>query len=101
MKMIGISRRQDLIRIAKGAKTGFWNSTRQDSMARIGITGAGIIGCATAIHLIEKGHDVTVFEKDISGLPASVGNAGILAIPEIDPLARPDMLFSAPKWLLD
>lgn len=70
-------------------------------MARIGIAGAGIIGCATAIHLIEKGHEVTVFEKDIGGLPASVGNAGILAVPEIDPLARPDMILSAPKWLLD
>ncbi|KQV34997.1 MULTISPECIES: FAD-binding oxidoreductase [unclassified Rhizobium] len=70
-------------------------------MARIAISGAGIIGCATAVHLIERGHDVTVFEKDLSGLPASVGNAGILAVPEIDPLARPDMLFSAPKWLAD
>ena len=70
-------------------------------MARIGIAGAGIIGCATAVYLIEQGHDVTVFEKDIGGLPASVGNAGILAVPEIDPLARPDMILSAPKWLLD
>ena len=70
-------------------------------MARIAITGAGIIGCAAAVHLIERGHQVTVFEKDLSGLPASVGNAGILAVPEIDPLARPDMLFSAPKWLAD
>lgn len=70
-------------------------------MARIGIAGAGIIGCASAIHLIEQGHDVTVFEKDIGGLPASVGNAGILAVPEIDPLARPDMLLAAPKWLID
>ncbi|WP_349435971.1 FAD-dependent oxidoreductase [Pararhizobium sp. A13] len=70
-------------------------------MARIGIAGAGIIGCVTAIHLIEQGHDVKVFEKDLGGLPASVGNAGILAVPEIDPLARPDMILSAPKWLLD
>lgn len=71
------------------------------NMARIGIAGAGIIGCVTAIHLIEQGHDVKVFEKDLGGLPASVGNAGILAVPEIDPLARPDMILSAPKWLLD
>ncbi|MEK1930064.1 MAG: FAD-dependent oxidoreductase [Pararhizobium sp.] len=70
-------------------------------MARIGIAGAGIIGCATAAYLIEQGHDVTVFEKNLGGLPASVGNAGILAVPEIDPLARPDMILSAPKWLLD
>lgn len=70
-------------------------------MARIGIAGAGIIGCATALRLIEQGHEVTVFERDVGGLPASVGNAGILAVPEIDPIARPDMLLSAPKWLAD
>ncbi|MET0358834.1 MAG: FAD-dependent oxidoreductase [Pararhizobium sp.] len=70
-------------------------------MARIGIVGGGIIGCATAIHLIARGHDVTLFEQDASGLPASVGNAGIMAIPEIDPIARPDMLLSAPRWLAD
>ncbi|HXV29727.1 MAG TPA: FAD-dependent oxidoreductase [Sinorhizobium sp.] len=70
-------------------------------MARIAIIGAGIIGCATATHLIAEGHAVTVFEKDIDGLPASVGNAGILAVPEIDPIARPDMLLAAPKWLID
>ncbi|ASY57692.1 D-amino acid dehydrogenase small subunit [Sinorhizobium sp. CCBAU 05631] len=70
-------------------------------MARIGIVGAGIIGCASAVHLIAEGHAVTVFEKDVDGLPASVGNAGILAVPEIDPMARPEMLFAAPKWLID
>ncbi|MDO9418177.1 NAD(P)/FAD-dependent oxidoreductase [Pararhizobium sp.] len=70
-------------------------------MANIGIAGGGIIGCATALTLLDRGHTVTVFEKDAGGLPASVGNAGILAVPEIDPLARPDMLLAAPKWLLD
>ncbi|WP_312419591.1 FAD-dependent oxidoreductase, partial [Shinella sp.] len=70
-------------------------------MAHIGIVGGGIIGCATALHLLEQGHSVTILERDAGGLPASVGNAGILAVPEIDPIARPDMLLSVPKWLLD
>ncbi|MDK1386138.1 FAD-dependent oxidoreductase [Sinorhizobium sp. 8-89] len=70
-------------------------------MANIRIVGSGIIGCASAAHLIAGCHETTVFEKDISGLPASVGNAGNLAVPEIDPLARPDMLFAAPKWIMD
>ncbi|MCJ8150415.1 NAD(P)/FAD-dependent oxidoreductase [Shinella sedimenti] len=70
-------------------------------MAHIGIVGGGIIGCATALHLLEQGHSVTILESDAGGLPASVGNAGILAVPEIDPIARPDMLLSVPKWLLD
>lgn len=70
-------------------------------MAHIGIVGGGIIGCATALHLLDRGHQVTVIERDAGGLPASVGNAGILAVPEIDPIARPGMLLAAPKWLLD
>ncbi|MFC3074514.1 NAD(P)/FAD-dependent oxidoreductase [Shinella pollutisoli] len=70
-------------------------------MAHIGIVGGGIIGCATALFLLEDGHTVTIIERDAGGQPASVGNAGILAVPEIDPLARPGMLFAAPKWLLD
>lgn len=70
-------------------------------MASIGIVGGGIIGCATALHLLDRGHQVTLIERDAGGLPASVGNAGILAIPEIDPIASPGMLLSVPRWLLD
>ena len=70
-------------------------------MAHIGIVGGGLMGCATALNLMEQGHSVTILERDAGGLPASVGNAGILATPEIDPLARADMLLSVPKWLLD
>jgi D-amino-acid dehydrogenase len=70
-------------------------------MAHIGIVGGGLMGCATALNLLEQGHTVTVLERDAGGLPASVGNAGILAVPDIDPIARPDMLLSAPKWLFD
>ncbi|MFP5077105.1 NAD(P)/FAD-dependent oxidoreductase [Rhizobium sp. YIM 134829] len=70
-------------------------------MASIGVAGGGIIGCAVAATLAERGHAVTLFEPDLAGLPASAGNAGILAVPEVDPIARPDMLTQVPRWLID
>lgn len=69
--------------------------------ARIGIVGGGIIGCAIACWLLAEGCDVTVFEADIEGLPAAAGSAGLLALREIEPLARPGTLLSVPRWLAD
>lgn len=70
-------------------------------MARIGIVGGGIIGSAAATWLIDEGHQVTVFERDPGGRPASAGNAGFVAVPQIYPVARRGMLVQVPKWLLD
>lgn len=70
-------------------------------MARIGIVGAGIVGAAIATRLIGDGHQVTVFDADPEGLPTSAGNAALIALPEIAPLASPGMLTAVPKWLLD
>jgi len=70
-------------------------------MARIAVIGAGIVGAATATWLIGEGHEVTVYEADIDGLPTSSGNAALLALPEIAPIASPGILWSVPKWLLD
>lgn len=70
-------------------------------MARIGVVGGGIIGTTIAARLILDKHDVTVFEADPGGIPASAGNAGLIAIPEIEPLASPATLRAAPRWLLD
>ncbi|GLQ11842.1 amino acid dehydrogenase [Devosia yakushimensis] len=70
-------------------------------MARIAIAGAGIIGAAIATWLIDQGHDVTVFEPEPDGLPTSSGNASLIALPEIAPLASPGILAAVPGWLLD
>ncbi|MBU1306678.1 MAG: FAD-binding oxidoreductase, partial [Alphaproteobacteria bacterium] len=70
-------------------------------MSRIAVVGAGIIGAAIATWLVGDGHEVTVFEPDPNGLPTSSGNAGLIALPEIAPIASPDMLTAVPKWLLD
>jgi D-amino-acid dehydrogenase len=70
-------------------------------MSRIGVVGGGIVGASIAAWLIADGHQVTVYERDPEGLPASAGNAGILALAEIAPLARPGVLAQVPRWLLD
>ncbi|MCB1501130.1 MAG: FAD-binding oxidoreductase [Bauldia sp.] len=70
-------------------------------MARIAIVGGGIVGCAAASWLMAEGHAVTVYERDPAGRPASTGNAGLIALPEISPLARPGVITQTPRWLLD
>ena len=70
-------------------------------MSRIAIVGAGIIGAASATWLIDQGHDVTVFDADPDGLPTSSGNAALIALPEIAPMASPGVFKAVPGWLLD
>ena len=70
-------------------------------MARIAIIGGGVIGCAAAAWLAADGHEVMVYERRPEDRHASSGNAGLLAFPEITPLARPGVLRSVPGWLMD
>ncbi len=70
-------------------------------MTTVGIVGGGIIGSAIGAWLAADGYDVTIFERDPAARPASAGNAGLLALPEISPLARPGTLASVPAWLMD
>lgn len=70
-------------------------------MSRIAVIGSGIIGVACATWLVGKGHEITVFDADPYGLPTSAGNAALIALPEIAPLASPGILKSVPGWLLD
>ena len=70
-------------------------------MGSVAIIGAGIIGMATARALQRQGHQVTVFDPEPPGSGCSFGNAGHIALDHIRPLARPDVLLSLPKLLLD
>lgn len=70
-------------------------------MSRIAVAGAGIIGSACATWLVGQGHEVTIFDPDPEGLPASAGNAALIALPEIAPLASPGVFKSVPGWLAD
>ena len=70
-------------------------------MTTVAVIGGGLIGAASAAWLLADGFDVTVFERDPEGRPASAGGAGVIALPEISPLARAGTLMSVPGWMLD
>ena len=66
---------------------------------KIVIVGGGIIGISTALHLIRRGCDVTIIEKDIGGQSASFGNASWLSAPSITPVLTPGAIYKIPKML--
>ncbi len=71
-------------------------------MAReVAIVGAGIVGLATAHHLLEEGWRVRLIERGGIAEGASLGNAGALAFTDVLPLASPGILRKAPRWMLD
>lgn len=65
------------------------------------VIGAGIVGVMTALYLQADGRNVLLIEREEVAAGASAGNAGILAFPEIIPIASPGIMFKAPRWLLD
>ena len=69
--------------------------------ANVVVVGAGIVGLMAARALAADGRRVTVIDRNPPARGASFGNAGVLAFPEILPLASPGSLRRAPKWLVD
>ena len=66
---------------------------------KIVIVGGGIMGISTALHLIRRGCDVTIIEKEIDGKSASFGNASWLSGPSITPVLTPGAIYKIPKML--
>tara|TARA_B100000579_G_scaffold437575_1_gene467510 strand:+ start:1322 stop:2563 length:1242 start_codon:yes stop_codon:yes gene_type:complete len=71
------------------------------SNLKIGIIGAGIQGVCSALFLIKKGFNVTIFDRDEPGnLTASYGNAGHFSPYASLSMNRTDILIDVPSMLL-
>lgn len=65
------------------------------------VVGAGIIGTSTAWYLAERGHRVTVVERQPdAALETSFANAGQISVSHCEPWAHRDTPLKALKWML-
>ncbi|MEK6420285.1 MAG: FAD-binding oxidoreductase [Burkholderia gladioli] len=69
-------------------------------MEDILVVGAGIVGADAALNLTANGFRVHLADCDAPGLGCSFGNAGIIAVDHVAPLASPDTLAALPRMLL-
>lgn len=68
-------------------------------MGSIGIVGGGVVGLCAGIELLEAGHQVAIVDDDTEGKAASWGNAGHIAVEQVEPLASMSMVRSLPQRL--
>ncbi len=69
---------------------------------KIIVLGAGIIGISSAWHLLERGHQVTVVERQSgAALETSFANAGQISVSYCEPWANRAAPLKALKWMLD
>lgn len=71
------------------------------SPGHVAVVGGGIIGLATAYHLVKSGAQVTVIDRDPDGDRASMGNAGGIAVTEVFPASAPGIWWRAFRWMWD
>ncbi len=66
------------------------------------VLGAGIIGISTAWHLRERGHEVTVVDRQSGpALETSFANAGQISVSYCEPWANRQAPWKALKWMFD
>lgn len=68
---------------------------------RIAVVGTGIVGISVAHALLDRGHEVTLIDREGFAAGASRGNAGWIAHTDIMPLASPKAWRHMPRWLTD
>ena len=64
---------------------------------KITILGAGIVGICCAIELQQRGFQVQLIDRRGPGEETSSGNAGILSLGSISPLASPELITRLPR----
>ena len=69
-------------------------------MAHIAIIGAGITGVTTAYALLDRGHDVTVFERHrYAAMETSFANGGQLSASNAEVWNHPSTLLKGVQWM--
>ncbi len=73
-----------------------------DSQAKdVTIIGAGAVGIASALSLLELGETVELIDRDEPASGASHGNAGVVSPWTCVPQSMPGVWRNVPKWLMD
>lgn len=68
---------------------------------KVVVLGAGIIGVSTAWHLLERGHEVTVIDRQMdAALETSFANAAQISVSYCEPWASKGTPLKALKWML-
>lgn len=68
---------------------------------RVAVVGAGVVGASCALFLQRDGHDVTLIDPLPPGHGTSSGNAGIISLGSVLPIATPGILRGVPALLRD
>jgi D-hydroxyproline dehydrogenase len=69
-------------------------------MKDVVIIGAGIIGCSAALNLARSGFRAHIIDSSGPGSGCSFGNAGLIAVDHVAPLASPQTVAGLPRMLL-
>jgi D-amino-acid dehydrogenase len=72
----------------------------QNEVADVVVVGAGVVGLATALALLERGRAVRVVDAGTVGCGSSHGNCGTLTPSHALPLAAPGQVGRAMRWML-
>ncbi len=72
-----------------------------DKKQHFTVLGAGVVGLCCAVSLQRDGHAVTLVDRMDPGTGTSFGNAGLIQIDAVVPIATPGILGKVPRMLLD